>query len=1469
MITRLRKATTAWTARLRQSYARSIREQPAAAEKEDTLSGSRREGTGGTPDIPDFELLRCIGRGSYGEVWLARNILGTYRAVKIVERKAFQNEEAFEREFSGLQQFEPVSREHDGFVAILHVSRNRSAGFFYYVMELADNDTKGDRIEPDTYIPKTLSNELARCGRFSVRKSVELGLSLSQALAELHQRGLVHRDVKPSNIIFVKGHAKLADIGLVAQTGEKNRLGTEGYIPPEGPGKPQADLYSVGMVLYEASTGTDRLDYPNLPADFHAMAEREAFLKLNAIILKACDNDVRKRYRTATEISDDLAKLGFGAPVREAGRNFRRPLSIFSAVLGALALALAFYWLRGPRTAPVPEKSIAVLPFENLSADPEDAYFAEGIQEEILTRLAKITDLRVISRTSTRRYQSRPDNLSQIAKQLGVANIVEGSVQKAGNEVRVNAQLINARTDSHLWAESYDRELTNVFGVESEIAKGIAESLQAKLTNREEQALAAKPTDNPEAYDAYLRGLAFQARIGQSIHLALTTIGYFERAVQLDPNFAIAWARLSRTHAYLYLQRVDAARPDLAKDALEHAQKLQPNSPETLLALGYYQYWILRDYGLAKATFHQVNKLSPGSSEVARALSSINRRLGKWNESLAAVEAGLALDPRNGELLTTSAWTYSMLRQFPTALKRYEQALDIIANDPDLMSLEAGVYQALGNLEQAAKFLSEVNEQTPFDNAFFVKVTQLRLERNHTEVIRLLQARLAQFQFTSKIYKGTAQVYLAIAQHLAGDAAGAVVSAEQARNTLEPLCKSQPDNSNFAEWLALAYALLGEKQLALKEAELATMLLPSAKDAVDGPGTEENLALVQAISGENSSAIATLRRLLQTPFQSQLYAPMPLAPAFLRLDPLWDFLRNDPRFEKLTEDADQQVATELLANSAPPSKSIAVLPFEDLSNKREDASFADGVQDDILTKLAKVTDLKVISRTSVMQYRGKQNTREIGKALGVSYVLEGSVRKTGARLHINAQLIDTRTDTHTWAEQYDFGLNDMFAVQSEIAKKIGGRLHAKLSPTEEAAIEQPPTTRLPAFDLYTRAKNLLLRMGLSSNERANLLEAASLLNQAVAKDPSFFDAYCLLSYIHDLLYFLGLDHTAARLALAEIAIQSASRLRPDAGDTHLARAQNLYYGYLDYDGALTELELARQTLPNDPRVFELTGYIQRRQGRWEESTQNLERAIELDPRNTDILEQATLNYVVLRRYTEEKSVWDRMIDIMPNNPETQTSRAQAELNSRADTRPLHQVVDSIRATNPGAIPAIAHAWLVCALAERDATAAREALLAATDNPINLGGEVYFNGLFMEGVIARMTKDDNKARSAFTAARAEQEKIIQAQPNFGPAVCVLGLIDAALGRKEEALREGRRAVELVPIEKDSMRSRSIIRYFAIIAAWVGDKDLACEQLSIAARPPSTLSYGQLMLLPLWDPLRGDPRFEKVVASLAPK
>jgi serine/threonine protein kinase/TolB-like protein/Tfp pilus assembly protein PilF len=553
----------------------------------------------------------------------------------------------------------------------------------------------------------------------------------------------------------------------------------------------------------------------------------------------------------------------------------------------------------------------------------------------------------------------------------------------------------------------------------------------------------------------------------------------------------------------------------------------------------------------------------------------------------------------------------------------------------------------------------------------------------------------------------------------------------------------------------------------------------------------------------------------------------------------------------------------------PLTSGIAVLPFENLSDQREDAAaFVDGVQDDILTKLARIADLKVISRSSVMEYREKRNVRQIGNDLRVSHLLEGSVRRAGTHLRLNAQLIDARTDTHVWVEQYDRDLDDLFSIQSEIAQKVAERLNAKVTSAERLAIEEKPTTDLVAFELYSRA-NDIIGAGLSWD--ADTLRAIDLLNQAVARDPSFFKAYCTLARVHDQVYFFSLDHTPARLALAEAAVEKAFRIRPNAGEAHLARAHHLYNGYLDYDGALAELEVARRSLPNDPRIFSVTGYIQRRQGRLEESMRNFERAIELDPRSLNTLGNMADSYANARRYAEQKSTLDRMLIIAPNDVEAKAARAFVEVDWKAETGPSHQVINQIRTTNPAAMPQLAGLSLLCALAERDVDAAKDALLASGEIPLGRQA-VNFTRPFVEGVIARMTNDEHNAQLAFTAARAKQEKTVQAEPNYGPAWCVLGVIDAALGRKEDALREGRHAVELLPVEKDPINGMVMIKYLAMIAAWVGEKDLACEQLATAVRYPtsgSDLSYGELKLMPWWDPLRGDPRFEKIVASLAPK
>jgi TolB-like protein/cytochrome c-type biogenesis protein CcmH/NrfG len=591
------------------------------------------------------------------------------------------------------------------------------------------------------------------------------------------------------------------------------------------------------------------------------------------------------------------------------------------ALIGLItsALAIGGYWLWHPwrnasaaklvttstasesptvATPAIPEKSVAVLPFDNLSRDPDNAYFAEGIQEEILTRLAKIAGLKVISRTSTQRFQSKPGNLAEIAKQLGVANILEGSVQKAGDQVRVNVQLLNAQTDFHLWADTYDRKLVDIFGVESEIAKAIADALQAKLTGGEQRALAVKPTNNSEAYDAYLRGLALEARMTSFLNDQAKVVGFYERAVQLDPAFALAWARLSRANAQMYFAGLDSttARRDAAERALDTAQKLQPNSPETLLAQAYYQYWVRRDYDLAKATFGRVRELLPGSSDVPGALALIARRQGHWDESVAYLEQTLVLDPRNTEWLRTAAETYAMLRQFPAALKTYDRLLDLVPNDADTLASEARIYQAEGNLEQAGKLLVGVNAQTPSFKAYLTKEDQLFLERHFDDAIRLIHSRLTEYRDLSEIEFGFNQFLLVLAKEYAGDIAGARAIAQRGLGPLDTLCQKDPDNLNFARALSVFHAVLDQKDAAIKEAERMITLRPTVKDAVDGPRNEENLAYVEVLVGDKNRAIPRLQRLLEIPYSDCL------TPALLRLHPQWDPLRGDPAFQKLCEE---------------------------------------------------------------------------------------------------------------------------------------------------------------------------------------------------------------------------------------------------------------------------------------------------------------------------------------------------------------------------------------------------------------------------------------------------------------------------------------------------------------------------------------------------------------------------------------
>jgi TolB-like protein len=554
----------------------------------------------------------------------------------------------------------------------------------------------------------------------------------------------------------------------------------------------------------------------------------------------------------------------------------------------------------------------------------------------------------------------------------------------------------------------------------------------------------------------------------------------------------------------------------------------------------------------------------------------------------------------------------------------------------------------------------------------------------------------------------------------------------------------------------------------------------------------------------------------------------------------------------------------------PAAAGIAVLPFENLSVDDDNTFFADSVQDGILTKLARVADLKVINRTSVLPYRGARSAQQIARALNVSHVLEGSVRRNAGRIFLNVQLIDARTDAHVWAEKYNYDVNEVFTIQSEIAQKVADQLHIKVSSAEKAAIKEPPTNDLVAYDCYSRAKELINGISFSARAKEDLFQAVQLLDQAIARDLLFFDAYCQIAGAHDRIYFLGFDHTEARLKLSETAIRSIRRLRPDSGETHLALAQHQYWAYQDYNRAQGELAAARGTLPNESRIPLLAGYIDRRQGHWEKSLEEMKQALELDPRNFSILQQISLTYEGLRRYKEMAATLDRALAIAPKDILSRVRRASVDLQWRADTKPQHAAIQMILAEDPNAAPVLVDQWLRLAVRERDPVATEGALAGM---PADGGGcydeNVPFPNGWCEGLAARFRGDETAARAAFTKARKELEHTVHDQPNYPAALCALGVVDAGLGNKEDAIREGEGAVGLMPVNKSAIEGAQLLKYLAVIYAWTGDKDRAIKQLAEAAKlPGSYLSYGDLRLHPFWDSLRGDPRFEAIITSLAP-
>src|SRR2546423_523131 len=882
--------------------------------------------------IGHYRIESLIGVGGMGEVYLARDErLGRKVALKLLPERLTVDE-------TQLSRFKTEARSAS---ALNHPN----------ILTVYEIGAEGNRqfIATEFIEGITLRASLA-CGRMNLHAALEIAVQVASALAAAHETGVVHRDIKPENIMLrPDGFAKVLDFGIAKLTEQRpasahSALGTTAVLQPQpglvlGTGRymspeqargqtvdARSDIWSLGVVLYEMVGGIPPFG-GETPSDCVASILKTELpplsgvlsdvpLKLESILQKALRKNSGERYQTIKEMLADLrnlkgeleaegsspqTKVRVESIVSKIKRHKRGVLlTLAAAILAAAAFAYSFYFVA---PAPLPnEKSIAVLPFENRSEDKSNAYFTDGVQDEILTRLSKIGDLKVISRTSTQRYKNTSQNLSEIANQLGVANLLEGSVQKTNDQVRINVQLIRAANDSHLWAETFDRRLTDIFSVESEVAKAIADQLRAKLTGQEEEVIAAKPTDDPEAYDAYLRGLAYTLKTGNSPANTLGAQKYLKEAVRLDPKFALSWALLSYVDALGYLtltlQPTVALREETGQ-AAETALTLQSNLGEAILARGYYYYACLKDYDAAVRYFEQARQFLPNNSQIPESLAYVARRRGQWDRSESYFNEAERLDPRNISLLTQHTQSYMLLRRFPEALRKFDQVLDVIPGDLDTLAQQAGIAQARGDLPRAAALLAPLHPPADDTGALEIQVYQAILERQPGQMISRLKEILAKPDPALGYNNGELRFWLGWAQEIAGDHSAAQESFRQARGELEPFLKDQPDNYVLIGDLALVNTCLGDKAAALDLSEQAMRVLPLEKDGVDGTAPIEIFARVAAQVGVPDRAIAALEKLLSIPSEGALASRVPLTPALLRLDPMFDPLRNDPRFQKL------------------------------------------------------------------------------------------------------------------------------------------------------------------------------------------------------------------------------------------------------------------------------------------------------------------------------------------------------------------------------------------------------------------------------------------------------------------------------------------------------------------------------------------------------------------------------------------
>jgi TolB-like protein/Tfp pilus assembly protein PilF len=1253
---------------------------------------------------------------------------------------------------------------------------------------------------------------------------------------------IIHRDLKPANLMVnQRGQLKVSDFGIARSVGDSmsvltmagGRSGTLAYMSPqqlEGErGTHLDDIYSLSASVYELLTSKPPFYVGNIDRQIRekippSMTERRKEFEIEAepipAVWEQCvavclAKDPARRPQSALEVAQrlQLAPTQAGVVGLVSGKRTNKVLLVGAGIGALLLLTLGGWYLTrqsskpiaaAAKTAPtsiaptVPEKSIAVLPFKNLSEEKANAYFAEGVQNEILTRLTTVRDLKVISRTSTAKYQSKPDNLKTVAQELGVSTILEGAVQKAGDKVRVNVQLIDARADTHLWAKSYDRDFKDVLGVESEVSQEIAEALQANLSPSESHALAAVGTRDAEAYDLFLRGEYELHQAESSLNASAAydrADAFYRQALARDPNFAEAAAELARSRLsrHWFVSPLAPAEFEEIKSIIDHALALAPNSPEAHLALGVFFYRGHRQYENALTEFNRTLELQPNNALARLYCAAVYRRRGEWERSLADFQRAQELDPRDAQIPQNIGVTYQALRQWKDAERAELRALAIDPhNAVAALTLLSSRLDATGNVDSARRALDDFRDvtkgivapPTSFNAGFttgggvgaIIGIHYLHvIERRFTDAFQAFEKEVGNDDL-GHLRRLAGRVALRV---LAGQPEAAKSTGEEALPLLEARLRERPDDTPAMTWLSWVYLALGRNADALRLSGQAADSISIEKDAMDGPGFQNGLAQIEARAGAPEEAIKRLRRLLSIP------AGTDVSIALLKIDPVWDPIRNRPDFQQLLSGPEQigpvtQVGRTAAVSAQPatiPEKSIAVLPFENLSRDPDNAYFADGIQEEILTRLAKIADLKVVSRTSTVRYkRSSDNLPQIAKQLGVANVLEGGVQRTADEVRVNVQLIKAENDAHLWADTFDRKLTDIFAVESEIAQTVAETLRAKLSGSEQHAIAARPTENTEAYQLYLKG-----RFFWNKRTGQNLNKAADYFNQAIAADPKYALAYVGLADAYVLMPFYGAGAPRDCYPKAKAAARKALELDDALAEAHTSLALVLCLFEFDFSQANREFQHAIELNPNYATAHQWYGNEPLVMlGRFDESIAEAKRALELDPLSLIINADLGNNYFFARRY-------DEAIEQLRKTLEMDPSFYYAR-------------------------------W-------------------------NLG-----QALETKGALDAAIKEYEKARA------------LDDDPS------VLGLLAhayASSGNKTEALK-------ILDQLKELSRQRYVRPYsFAIVYLGLGDKEEALRWLEKSYQDRG-YDICTIKVDPFLDPLRGDPRFEALVAKvLAPK